>query len=234
MIRHGRNLAIYVNGVDISGDLNEINSISEQDMADVATFGAINHQAYPGLAKDSGTIQAIYNSTGATIFEGLIQNATGYGMMICFASTAGSAVYSTNSILLKNNAMKSIVSDVNRATVTFETQNYPFEAGSLLFPKAATATTNVSILDNLTSTLIGGVGYVQVFSVGSSGNFTPRIETSSTNEWLGEHHTIAVFSTSATATAKRTAISGTIERYNRCGWNITASTATFAVSLVRY
>ncbi len=239
MILHGRNLGIFVNGVDISGDLNEINPVSEMDMAEVATFGAVSHQAYAGLAKDSGTIQAIYNSTSAVVFQNLIQSASGYAMMIPFApTTAGSPVYCTNEINLKNNAMKSVVTDVNRATISFETVNYPFEAGTLIFPKLTTAgfaTILGGAVDNSTSTLRGGTGYLQVFNCGSSGDITVSIRTSSTGLFAGEQATTATFATVSTSGAKRVAITGTIERYTMVAGSVPAgSTATFAVGLVRY
>ena len=238
MIRHGRNLAIYVNGVDISGDLNEINPVSEMDMAEVDTFGSLNHQAYAGLAKDSGTIQAIYNSTSAVVFQNLIQSASGYGMMIPFAPTTnGSPVYCTNAINLKNNAMKSVVTDVNRATIAFETVNYPFEAGTLIVPKR-TNTTASSVVDNSTSTLIGGAAYLQMFACGSSGTITLSVLSSSTGTFAGEEATTATFATvssSGTPGTQRIAISGTIQRYAIMASSIVgATTATYAIGLVRY
>ncbi len=236
-IRHGRNLAIYVNGVDISGDLNEISPVSEQDMAEVATFGSLNHQAYAGLAKDSGTIQAIYNSTSAVVFQNLIQSASGYAMMMPFGSTRGNPIYCTNEINLKNNTMKSVVTDVNRATISFETVNYPFEAGVLLLQKytdVASFTVGDSV-DNSTSTLLGGAGYLQVFNCGSSGNIVVRILTSSTGLFAGEEATTATFVTISTSGTNRVSITGTIERYAKVTSNLgTATTATLAVGLVRY
>ncbi len=232
VIRHGRNLGIYVNGVDISGDLNEINPVSEMDMAEVATFGAVNHQSYAGLAKDSGTIQAIYNSTEATVFQNLVQSASGYAMMIPFApTTAGSPVYCTNAINLKNNAMKSVVTDINRATVSFETVNYPFEAGKLLFPKA-TSSTAATIVDNSTSTPIGGAGYLQVFNVITT--LGVRILTSSTGAFAGEQTTTCSFTTASGAETQRVAVTGTIERYATLALTVAGLYPTFAVGLVRY
>lgn len=236
-IRHGRNLAIYVNGVDISGDLNEINPVSEMDMAEVATFGALNHQAYAGLAKDSGTIQAIYNSTEATIFQNLVQASTGYGAMILFQSiapftssnTTWPTVYCAGEINLKSNSMKSIVTDINRATISFETKNYPFEPGKLIY--YGSASTVAPIQDNGGSTLNGGAAYLQALAVGTTLN--AKVLTSSTGAFAGEEATSATFATATTTGAQRVAISGTINRYSIVSISVVGVT-TFAVGLVRY
>ncbi len=237
MIRHGRNVAIYINGIDLSGDLNAINPVSEQELADVSTFGTQGHQLFPGLAKDTGTIEAIYNSTEATLFESLIQVSSSYPMMVCFGQTVGDPAYGLEEVMLKSNGIKSIATDVNKASINFDTDNHPFEDCRILAPKTSVVATGTGTgYDNTTSTLIGGAGYTQIFGV-STGALILSIQDSATGAFAGEQTTTCTFASVSTAgvpTAQRVAISGTISRYTRAAWVITGSTCSFAVALKRY
>ncbi len=237
-IRHGRNVALYINGVDISGDSNAITGNSEQELHEVTTFGALGHTLYPGLAKDTGTIETVYNSTAATVFQNMVQISPSYAMLIMYGQTVGDPAYGVEEVMLKGNVIKSVVTDVNRATMNFDTDNHPFEDCRVLAYKrseisSGTASTNH---DNLTSTLIGGTAYAQTFGV-STGTLTLSIQDSATGAFAGEQTTTCSFTTTSTAgapTAERKAISGTINRYTRAAWAITVSTCTFAVALKRY
>uniref|UniRef100_A0A6M3LSG1 Putative tail protein n=1 Tax=viral metagenome TaxID=1070528 RepID=A0A6M3LSG1_9ZZZZ len=236
-IRHGRNAAIYVNGSDISGDLNSINPKSEQDLADVTTFGKKGYTYYPGLAKDSGTIEAIYDDTEKAVFEGLIQAATGYSMMIAFGQSLGDPALVANEISLISNGVKSIVTDVNRASISFDVDSRPFESCKLLSAGkqtvAAVSTGDGTTLDNVTSTpTTGGAGYLQILGM-TDGTLTVTIETSSTGAFAGEEATTATFAVASTTGTERVAITGTIERYARPSWVNTGTTAYFALALKR-
>jgi len=237
-LRHGRNVSIYVNGSDISGDANEINPVSEQELADVTAFGNVGHTLYPGLAKDSGSIQVLYNDTEKAVFEGLRQTDPGYAMMIAFGQSLGDPAYATNEIMLMNNSMKSVVTDVNRATINFDVDNYPFQPGVLLSSGKQTvgvASTgqNASINNGSASATTGGAAYLQVFSVGA-GTLTVTVQTSSTGAFGGEQATTATFTAASTSGTQRVAITSQIYQYARAAWVSTVSTASFALALVRY
>ena len=237
-IRHGRNAGIYVNGVDISGDLNAVSAESEQELADITTFGHIGHSSYPGLARDSGTIEALYNSTEKTVFEGMIQLTPSYAMMLAFGQALGDPAYATEEIMLKSNSMKSVVTDINKASFSFDVDNYPFEESKLLSTGkqtvAAASTGQGTTLDNgSASGTTGGAGYLQVFSV-TGGTLTISIQTSSTGTFGVETATTATFSAASTSGTERKAVSTQIYRYARAAWVATGSTCSFALALKRY
>ena len=235
MIRHGRNVNIWINGVDISGDCNEINPTSEQDLADVTTFGALGHTSYPGLAKDKGVIQALYNDTEKAVFEGLRGTDPGYGMVIAFGKILGDPAYACNEVMLISNVYKSVVTDVNRATINFDVDNYPFEpctmltAGKYTLVGASTGD-GVAVNFNSASGTTGGAAYLQVFSV-AGGTLTTRIETSSTGAFAGEEATTAQFASASTSGTQRVNITSQFYQYARVSWIGPAS--SFAIALNR-
>lgn len=233
---HGRNCGVYMNGVNLSGDLNTITPLSEQELADVSAFGNVGHTFYPGLAKDSLTIEALYNDTEKTAFEGMIQDETGLNMMIALGSILGDPAYCANEVMLKSNFIKSVVTDVNRATINLDVDNYPFAPATMLtagIQSVGVASTGTGTsIDQVSSNATGGAAYLQVFTI-VSGTLTVKVQTSSTGAWAGEQATTASFSAASSSEAQRVAITGTIERYVRTSWVDTGSTATFALALNR-
>jgi hypothetical protein len=234
-LRHGRNCAIYLNGIDISGDLNEINPTSEMELADITVFGNVGHTLYPGLAKDSGTISGLYNSTSQTVINALKQTDPGYAIMIAFGSTAGDPAYCCNEVMLMNHAIKSVVTDVNRISFNFDVDNYPFEPCTMLTAgiyTAGVASTGDGTSINLASAsaTTGGAGYLQVMSV-TGGTLTVHIETSSTGSFVGEEATTCTFAAASSSEAQRVAISSLFYQYARVSWVGATSTASFAVAI---
>jgi len=239
MLTHGRNTQIFVNGVDISGDLNTVTPNSLQELADVTTFGHIGHTSFPGLAKDTATIEAVYNDTEKNLFEGMVQaTASGYGMMIAFGNSTGKPAYSCGEVKLKSNAMKVVVTDVNRATINVETNNWPFERGVLLTDgkqtiAAASTGQGASVDNTAASGTTGGAAYLQVLSMTGT-SLTVSVQQSSTDAWAGEQTTSATFAAASSTETQRVAISSQLLRYTRAAWVNAASSCTMALSLVRY
>jgi len=240
---HGRNVRVYVNGSDISGDLNTVTPISEQDLNDITTFGHVGYSSYPGLGKDSVTMDSIFNTAARAVAEALIQNtATGYGMMVAYGNTSGQPAYATGDIILKSNAMKTVVSDVNRASMAFETLNYPFENCILLsegLQAVGVASTGdgTAINNASASATTGGAAYLQVMSI-VGGILTVHVEQSSTGAFALEEATTCTFAAASSSETQRIAITSQIEQYARVSWAATpastASTASFVMALKRY
>jgi hypothetical protein len=238
MIRHGRNALIFLNGVDISGDLNTVTPSMNMDLADVSVFGNVGHTSYPGLAKDSASIDGLYNSTSASVFNSMTQINPGYGMMIAFGSSSSVPAYSANEVQMRTDSIKSVVTDVNRVTATVDTSNYPFESGLLLsegkqLVAAASTGTGNTVDFLMASGTTGGAVYLQVFSV-VGGTLTVSLQTSSTGAWAGEQATTATFAAASTSGTQRIGLTSQISRYARAAWAGATSTSQFAESLARY
>ena len=239
VLMHGRNTAIYINGVDLSGELNAITPMSEQDMHDITVFGYLGNSIYPGLAKDTATIEGLYTNTERAVFEGMVQISTGYGMMVFYdktAATTGHPAHACNEVMLKSNSIKSVVTDVNRISVSLSTINRPFEHCVMLtsgIATGATATTAGPIVDmKSTSATTGGAAYAQITHVGSTGPVTLIVQQSSTGAFALEETTLCTFTAASSAEAQRIAFTSQAFQYVRYKISaITATTASYAVAL---
>jgi hypothetical protein len=238
-IRHGRNWSVYANGVDISGDLNAININSEQELPDVTTFGHVGHSFYPGLAKDTGTIESLYSSTAATVFSGLRQQTTGYSLMMPVGTALGNNAYVAHEVMLSANNIKAVVTDVVRATIGVETTNYPFQPGTMLTAgiqtvAGASTSQGSGVSNGSASATTGGAAYLQTFARTAGGTLTVSVQQSTTGAFAGEQATTCTFAASSTAETQRVAISTQITQYARAAWVGATSTSYFALCLVRY
>jgi hypothetical protein len=234
-LKHGRNVKIYMNGVDLSGDINEVSPTSEQDMGDITVAGDIGHTLYPGMANDKLTIQALYNNTEYTLVESMVGDPDGLGMLIAFGNQLGVSAYGANEVMYMSNSMKTVVTDVNRATLNFDIDNYPFEPCLLLSsgaqPVGAASSADGSTVDLLVAAATtGGAAYLQVLAL-SAGTLTVKVETSATGAFAGEEATSATFAAASSAEAQRVGITGTFGRYTRATWAASAGTATFVLAL---
>lgn len=236
-IRHGRNAGIYINGVDLSGDVNAVTVASEQELADVTTFGQIGHTLYPGLAKDTGAIEALYNSTSAAVFNSMVQIHPSYPMMLTFGGALGDPAYGCNEAMLNNHSIKSVVSDVNRVSFTFDVDNWPFDPGRTLTAGiqtvAASSTGQGVAVNNLSASgTTGGAAYLHVFGSSTGGILTVSIRQSSTGAFAGEQTTTCTFAAASTG-AQRAAITSQILQYTQAVWSNTAAISQFALLLSR-
>lgn len=234
-IRHGRNVGVYVNAKDLSGELNTITPHSEQELADVTTFGNLGHTYYPGLAKDSVAIEAIFASTESATFAALLQTDTGYAAMMPFGQAQGAPVYCTNECMLINNGIKSVVTDVNRVSISLDVDNYPWETGIMLTAGKETVTGSGSL--NIVncgspSATTGGAAYLQIFTI-NVGTLQVSCYHSSTGAWVGEESVLVAFTLASTAGTERMAITSQIKQYVNTMYS-SGSTASFAVALARY
>ena len=206
-ILHGRNCRVYVNGLDISGDLNEINPKSEIELADVTAFGATGHQFYPGLTKEEFDYKGLFNPISgylASQLSTLFQTATTYGVMIIRAAAntvvVGDSVSAANGVMLNGFEAKAITTDVIRLDAKFKAENYPFENGLLAMVKAQkTADWTGTSMDNGGATTNGAIGFVQVFEQTGGTGCTLSLIHSTTGLWAGEETELMTFGNFATA-----------------------------------
>jgi len=238
MILHGRNVGIYIKGVDVTGDLNSIQPVTEQELADVTCFGDAGHCYYPGLSKDLVAIEAVYDTTATAVWNDLVQDtASGFGVMVTYKPTTGADAYCTPDAALKGQAIKSNVTDANRASINLEATKYLFEPCLLLtdgiYTTGIASTGDGTALNCLSaSATTGGTAYLQAFSV-VGGTLTVHIEDSATGAFGGEETTTCTFAAASSSEAQHIRLTSQIQQYARVSWIGATSTASFAVALHR-
>jgi len=237
-VEHGKTVRVYVNGQDLSGDLNSITPNSMTELAPYATFGVTGYKYIPGLAADEVTFDALFDggstaSTAEAVVEALRGATTsGHGMMIAFGSTVGTIAYSAGDVKLKSHKVTSVVTDITRFTADFSTEDTPFDEGRLLTTgKQTTVTSTIGVpLDFVAAVTTGATAYLHVMQV-STGTFTARILDSADNI---TYTTTGTFAAASSNETQKIAISGAVKRYVAAGWTNSATTSTiFAIAIKR-
>ena len=136
MFKHGRNAAIYMNGVDISGDLNTITPTTEVELANATVFGSVGHRELPGLFKDSITVEGLLDDAALGVTTALVQASPGYSLMILYGQTLGAPAVAVNECMLKNLETPGVVKDINKIKFSLDVDNYPAEPCLVLSGKA--------------------------------------------------------------------------------------------------
>ena len=213
-ILHGKNVNLYVNGLDISGDVNEVTPKSEIELADVTTFGSTGHRYYPGLTKDEFSYKGLFNPIAGYLYSQLttlFQTATTYGVMIIKAAAnpavVGDSVSACEGVMLNKVEAKAVTTDVLRLDASFKVEDHPFENGILAMVKAQKSLdwTGTSI-NNAADSHLGAIGYVQVFEQTGGTGCTLSLIHSTSGAWAGEETELMTFGNFATAgcpTSKR-------------------------------
>jgi len=167
----------------------------------------------------------------------MVQVIAGLGAIISFGNSIGDRAYSAEECMFKSNGVKSVVTDVNRATIALDVDNNPFTPSILLSTGlqsvgVASTGSGASVDFSSDAATTGGAAYLQVTAVGS-GTLTVTVQTSSTGAFAGEQATSATFAAASSSEAQRVSISGTFGRYARSTWVSSVSTASFVCALHR-
>lgn len=234
-ILHGQDARVYLNGYDISGIMNKIMPKSELDLHSYGVMdSSFGYHHLRGLAKDEVNMEALAdNGTIKTVLDAAWAAAAGYQLMIIYKAVAGKPAWAVNEAKIKTYDWSAVTTDMNRWKAGFVTENYPFDECFLLLAKATqNAGGNSASLDNDAPTSNGLTAYMQVFEVTGAGTLTVALRHSADDTtWTA---TLPVAFTAATGrTTERILNTGTIYRYLRAYWTLTAGTATFAITVKR-
>ena len=228
-IRAGRNAAVYMNGVDISGDLNMITGTSEVELADATVFGSVGHKELPGLFKDSIQIEGLLDDASLGVATALVQASPGYGLMILYGQALGDPAIAVNETMLGKFETPGVVKDINKIKLTLDIDNYPADPCKVLAGKAQKSGSNTgSTLDNLAADASGAVGYVQVFEQTGGTGYTLSIRHSSDN-FVSDDTELLTFGNFTAPGALRVS-AASCKRYVRAKWvQGVSGTCTFAI-----
>jgi len=231
----GRNAAIYLNGVDITGDLNMITGTSEVELADATVFGSVGHKELPGLFKDAVQIEGLLDDASLGVATNMIQASSGYALMILYGQNIGDPASAVNETMLGKFEIPGVVKDINKIKLTLDIDNYPIEPCLVLSGKGQKSSSSTgSTIDNAAPTSAGAVGYVQVFEQTGGTGYTLSIRHS-TDNFATDDTELLTFGNFTGVGTLRVAAAGTVKRYVRAKWvwGGAGSTATFAIVMHR-
>ncbi|MDP2731072.1 MAG: hypothetical protein Q8O55_11420 [Dehalococcoidales bacterium] len=234
-ILHGNDARVYLDGYDISAVMNKISPKSEVDLhkhAVMDSSGGYHH--YRGLAKDEVSFEALGDDGDLkTVLDALWAAAPGAQLMIAYKSLAGKPGYAADEVKIKTQDWSAVSTDLNKIKANFVTEDIPFDECLILMAKATqVAGGNGASLDNAAESTNGLTAYMQVFEITGGGTLTVSLEHS-VNGSTGWDPLAVAFAAATGRTTERILNTGTIRRYLRASWTLTAGTATFAIMVKR-
>lgn len=222
---HGKDAAILLDGVALSGYLNSVEPGAEVDTAETTTFQKSWKEFIAGTASQTVTLSGFFDPTFNAVWA-LIGDAPGNLLTI---GPGGLALGSFVHLVKQLTASYGESADIGDA-VTFDWEvqaDGPVGFGRIIDTGTITTDGNGASYDYTAQTTAGGVAHLHVTSVSASDSIVTTIEDSANGSsgWA----TIGTFASKSAAGAERILIPGTIRRYVRAVDDVTGSD----VSIVR-
>lgn len=249
MKKSGVGMRLYLQGLDLSGDVGAINTIrSSAAVLDVTAISSSAMERIYGLRDGEISFNVFFNdlgsanragATGSSFLSLSALPSTDVLAMVTMGTTLGDSAFCISAKQVNydwtRNQDGSFVGTVQLLGATGVT---PMEYAVLLLAKTTHASaTDATGIDFGAQTTSGAVGFLQHFSA-ASGTVEYDIEDSSdsTNGVDGTWANLLAFSDVATpyaAIAQRVEVSGTVERWTRAATNGTFTNAVLAMALRR-
>ena len=244
----GLGMRLYLQGLDISGDVGAINSI-HASMAPLEVTGIDKSAVERIIGRHDGeiTFNVWFNdaaaanraaSAGSSFFVLSALPTTNVLALVLKGTTRGDTVWAITAKQVNYDWSRNADGSLQGTVQLLGAAGFPLENGKLLVAKTthASATDETGINHGSQST-VGAVGFLQHFTA-LTGTVEYDIEDSSdsTNGVDGIWANLLPFVDVATpyaATAQRVAVNGTVEKWTRASTNGTFTGAQFAMALRR-
>lgn len=240
MKQSGLGMKLYLQGMDMSGDVGAINTMrSSVAVLDVTPIDKTAHERIHGLRDGEITFNVFFNNaTGETHDALAALPTTDVLCMVLTGTTRGDPVICLTAKQVNYDWQRGADGSMLGTVQLLAASGVPLEYGLLLAAK----TTHASAADETgidfgAQTAAGAIGYLQHFSA-VSGTVEYDLEDSSdsTNGVDGAWANLGAFADVATPyapTAQRIEISGTVERWVRASTNGVFTNAVFAMAFRR-
>lgn len=237
----GDHVQVLVDAYELTGDHNKVVFDDTVTMLDISAFGHDVMNFIPGQRKYNVEHSGYLNADSGRshpVLNGIDVNGA---VSILVGQNAVPAVGDPMFSLLTQQEKYQSLAEVGQVIpFTAKFANRGANGGwgvALAVPTSFTNTANGSAVNNGTSSVNGGAGFLHVLQAAGSDTYSIVIEGSATGAFGGEETTLATFTADASAlTSERVSISGTIPQYVR--WKATRTgsagdTVQLAISLIR-
>lgn len=236
---HGKNSRLLLHSVAFSGFLRAFERGTEVEMADSTTFGVEGHTFIPGLEQGTLSLDGLLDNTVTAggqdeTLDTALQAAAGSVITAAVNGfTLGNRVFMIDA-RETNYAVTSPVGDVVNFNASWQSEGQVDHGVALHDLTAETATANGTGVDNAALSTGGASASLHVTANTRSTSTTFKVQHSTDNSTYVDLITFAVVGTNV-KTAEKLAVSGTVNRYLRAIWTLTAGTGsiTFAVAAAR-
>jgi len=227
-IYHGKNARLYIGGYDISALVLGVTPIQEREMKPYAVCDGGQYHQMPGLAKDTLSIDGLFDDNYMTVLNNLRAASSGYQVVIPFGTTLGNRALAVKEARLGKYEQNTVVTDINKMSAELVAEDLPWDYCKLLFPKdTKTEDGNHTSVDDSAESSDGLVAYLQVFTCGGDDALVVKIQESSDDGSADAWADLVTFTEANGITTERKTVSGTVERYLRVAWS---GTPTYSVN----
>jgi hypothetical protein len=242
-IASGMGMRLYLQGLDLSGDVGAIGTIRQSAAAlDVTPISASAMQRILALRDGEITFNCFFNdnsaanraaATGTSFLALSALPTTDVLALVLRGTTRGDATWALSAKQVNYDWQRGADGSLMGTVQLIGAAGFALEPGALLVAKSTHASaTDETGLDQTAQTTSGAVGFLQHFSA-ASGTVEYDIEDSSDNVSFTNLLAFSDVVTPWAATAQRVAVNGTVERYVRASTNGTFTTAVFSMALRR-
>ncbi|MCK9520184.1 MAG: hypothetical protein M0R74_14345 [Dehalococcoidia bacterium] len=233
----GKDARLYIAGYDISAMAAGVTPNRERDMHQYAVMdGVAGYHYFPGIGKDTLTLEGIFDDNYTTVLQNLRSATTGYQVIIPFGTSQGDDALAADAVRLKKLEYKTVVTDLNRVTAELVTDDRPFDE-CIMIQEAATKTADgeSSSVDNSAETTDGAIAFMQYWGLGANDTLTLKIQESSDDggddSWADLISFTALDGSVLTYGSEKKTVTGTIERYLRAVWTF-GGVSTYSCSFL--
>jgi hypothetical protein len=234
---HGKNVNVFVNEFDFSTYFNDVSASSMVETSEVSAFGSSAKEYIVGLQDGTVSLSGMFDgtTTGTDVFFSTALGSTTKVNVIVAPSGHSNGA---SAIVLESDdtsyEVSGAVSDVVQTSAEFQSSDGVEHGKILSTGSAVTATASGTSVDNTTSSINGGVGFVSVPTNTRNGNITVKVQQSADNSTFTDLITFTVVSSTA-KTFERVEVAGTVARYLRVNYTVAGSTgsATPVVAFAR-
>ena len=238
---NGLNVRLYVEGYDLSGDANALSGLGyTNELLDVTTLDVSAKKRIVGVADAEVSVDAFFDPASSKQHAVWTSNSgkqptADQDVLVPMGSAVGDpcvGLVSKQGTMTTTRAPGSAIA----ASATYTTSDGSgLEFGEMLTAHDDTHSSAGSgtVQDGGAATSNGGVGYLQLFSLGS-GSVIVKIRECATSD--GSYTDLVTFSTVAAAaapTSERLTMSGTVKRYLKVTTTGTFSNAKIAAGFTR-
>ena len=238
--RHGKNVNVFLDEYDFSTYFNNVSASTTIDTAETSAFGTSAKTYVLGHRDGTVSLSGMFEATESTGTDQYFASALGSATKIKLIVAPEGHSNGAGAILLQADdtsyEVSSAIADVVQASAEFQSTD-AVEHGVILSSGAAiSATGNGTGVDNTTSSLNGGAGFLSVPVNTRNGTIVVKIQHSADNSTFADLATFTtVTSTQKTSERVEVASNTTINRYLRVAYTVAGSSgsATPVVAFTR-
>jgi len=238
--RHGKNVNVFIDEYDFSTYFNSVSASTSIDTAETSAFGTSAKSYVVGHRDGTVSLSGMFEATASVgtdqFFSSTIGSATKLKLIVApegHSNGAGAIMLQADDTSYE---VSSAIADIVQASAEFQSTDAVEHGKILSSGSTVTATGNGTGVDNTTSSLNGGAGFLSVPVNTRNGTIAVKIQHSADNSTFADLVTFTtVTSTQKTSQRVEVASGTTVNRYLRVNYTVAGSTgsATPVVAFTR-